>query len=277
MHFEPKVSVIIAAHQARDFIGAAIASALAQAVPLEIIVAPDEPRRVCDYTDLAARDPRIRVLEAVPAPTGPALARNRALAVARGDYIALLDADDLWSPDYLALLLPLAEQHGAAFGRTLITDWQGREIRAVAGRDGSADFATFDTAFASFHGITRRDPGRCWQDALAEDVLFDLETLALLGGRAPYADDAIYQLRLRPSSLTRGDGFIRDIAAGYDRLIALVEADATAIPPAHRAAVLQVFRNWAAMNARFEAARHRDPVLDYQAFVTKILAESRED
>lgn len=271
------VSIIIAAYQAREFIGAAIASALKQDVPLEIIVAPDEPRGVSDYTDLAARDPRIRVLEGVPAPTGPGAARNRALAVARGDYIALLDADDLWSPDYLARLLPLAEQHGAAFGRTLITDWQGREIRSVAGKNDVADFATFETAFASFHGVTRRDPRRRWQDVLAEDVLFDLETLALAGGRAPYADDAVYQLRLRPASLTRDDGFIRNIAAGYEHLMAAITNNATAIGPAHQPAATQVFRHWAAMNARFEAALSLNSNLDYQTFATKILAAARID
>lgn len=265
------VSVIVAAYQARDFIGEAIASALVQDVALEIIVAPDEPRGVSDYTDLAARDPRIRVLEGVPAPTGPGPARNRALAVARGDFVALLDADDLWSPDYLALLLPRAEQHGAAFGRTRITDWQGREIRSVAGRNGSADFATFETAFASFHGITRRDLARGWRDVLAEDVLFDLETLALAGGRAPYAEAAIYQLRLRPASLTRDDGFVHNIAAGYEHLMTAIASGATAIPPAHQPAAIQVFRNWAAMNARFEAALSLNPDLDYQTFAARFL------
>ncbi|WP_374373566.1 glycosyltransferase family 2 protein [Dongia sp.] len=277
MQSGPVVSVIIAAYQARDFIGAAIASALVQDVALEIIVAPDEPRGASDYTDLAARDRRIRVLEGVPAPTGPGPARNRALAAARGDFIALLDADDLWSPDYLARLLPLAEKHGAAFGRTLITDWQGQEIRSVAGKNERADFATFETAFASFHGVTRRDPARAWQDVLAEDVLFDLETLALAGGRAPYADAAIYQLRLRPASLTRDDGFIRNIAAGYEHLMAAIANNATAIAPAYQPAAIEVFRHWAAMNARFEAALSLNSNLDYQTFATRILGGARID
>lgn len=273
----PLVSVIIAAHQARDFIGDALASALVQDVLLEIIVAPDEPRESSDYDYLQQVDPRIRVLAAVPAATGPGAARNRALAVAQGDFIALLDADDLWSPNYLARLLPLAREYGAAFGRTAITDWPGHELRAVTAPDGVATFAAFETAFASFHGLARRQPGRAWQDVLAEDVLFDLETLSLTGGVAPYADDAVYLLRLRPASLTRSDGFIRDIAAGYDRLLAMIDAGETVLRPPDRSAATAVFRKWQAMNARFETARAGNAGLNYQAFVTGILRSTRID
>lgn len=271
-------SIIIAAQRAREFIHEAIASALMQGVPMEIIVAPDEPH---DYADLAALDPRIRVLEPVARPTGAGPARNRALAVARGRFIALLDADDLWSPDYLARLVPLAEAAGVAFGRTAIATWEGRVIREVRPASGRADYATFSTAFASFHGVVRRDPGeRCgarhWQDVPAEDVLFDLESLALAGGSAPYDDTAIYHLRQRPGSVTQGDAFIGDIATAYDRLISLVESGGTLVPPDQRADVAAVFRAWARMNARFEAARQKpgrgNSSLTYQQFVKTFLA-----
>lgn len=267
----PAVSAIIATCQARDFISEAVASALGQRVSLEVVVAPDEPRAICDYTYLQRMDPRIRVLEAVPAPTGPGPARNRALAVARGRFVALLDADDLWSPDYLSHLLPLAETHGTAFGRTSITDWHGHEIRSVAGRDGRADFSTFETAFASFHGLVRRDAMRRWQDVLAEDVLFDLESLALAGGSAPFVGAAVYQLRQRPHSVTRGAEFISGIDAGYARLLRMIEDGETLIAPTHRAAAGAVFSGWRRMNVDFGRAAALDPAIDYQAFVVSRL------
>jgi glycosyltransferase involved in cell wall biosynthesis len=266
----PVISIIIAAYQARDFIAAAVQSALSQNIAdIEILIAPDEPRTATDYTFLQALDPRIRVLADVPAPSGPGPARNRALDVARGDFIALLDADDLWSPDYLARLLPLAERHGAAFGQTRITDWPGKIVREIKSRSDDVTFADFATAYGSLHGISRRSPQRRWRDVLAEDILFDMESLALCGGQAPFVADAVYQLRLRPHSVTRGDQFIREIGAGYDRLMAMVAAGETLIPPPHHAAACAVFRSWQDMNAAFAAAQAAGDRRDFQAFVAQ--------
>ena len=261
----PLVSVIIAAYQAQGFIAEAVASALAQSVrEIEIVVAPDEPT---DYRFLEQMDPRVRVLAGVSVPTGPGFARNRALAAARGRVVALLDADDLLSPNYLAALVPLAEQAGAAFGCTRITDWGGKIVREVAAAGREVSFDDFKTAFASFHAVFRRDATRAWQSVLAEDVLFDLETLSLAGGHAPFAGDAVYQLRQRPQSMTRGAAFITGIGAGYEKLMALVAAGEISIDAPHRPAAIDVWRSWAAMNARFEAAGAAGDTRDYQRFV----------
>src|ERR1051325_11290533 len=84
----PAVSIIIAALEAEDTLGDALASALAQSfTDFEIVIAPDEPR---NYSDFGAHDGRIRILPGVSAPTGPGPARNRALAASRGEWIALL-------------------------------------------------------------------------------------------------------------------------------------------------------------------------------------------
>ena len=274
MSTAPKVSIIIAAFQAGDFIADAVRSALAQGfADLEILIAPDEPRAATDYTFLQALDPRVRVLGEVPGVTGAGMARNRALGAARGAFIALLDADDLWAPGYLSHLMPLAERHGAAFGSTRITDWGGRLMREIGAQGDVIGFADFANAFGSLHGITRHRADRRWRDVLAEDVLFDLESLALCDGRAPFAAAAVYELRLRPSSTTRGDDFITGIGAGYDRLMTMIAKDATFIPPAHHAAAIAVFRRWQRMNADFGLAAATDPALDFQRFVARCLLE----
>jgi glycosyltransferase involved in cell wall biosynthesis len=267
----PVVSILIAAYEAQDFIAEAVASAVAQEMrDIEIVVAPDEP---ADYRFLETLDPRVRVLAGVATSTGPGPARNRALAVAQGRFIALLDADDLLSPNYLSSLVPLAEKSGVAFGSTRITDWAGRVVREVAARDAHADFGDFETAFASFHGVVQRTPGRCWQDVLAEDVLFDLESLSFAGGTAPFTADAHYRLRQRGQSVTRGSAFLKGIGAGYDALMRRVDGGETAIAFQHRAAVNAVWRSWAAMNARFEAAMAAGDARDYQAFAAASSAD----
>jgi succinoglycan biosynthesis protein ExoO len=60
----------------------------------------------------AAEDPRIRVI-AAPVNAGPAAARNRALEIARGAWIAVFDSDDLMHPDRLQRLLGAALSQSA--------------------------------------------------------------------------------------------------------------------------------------------------------------------
>jgi len=263
----PAVSIIIAALEAEDTLGDALASALAQSFSdFEIVIAPDEPR---NYSAFGALDARVRILPGVPAPTGAGSARNRALAAARGEWIALLDADDRWSRDYLALLVPAACTHGAAFGRTSVLDENGAELRSIPAPEyrGTASYAVFARAFGSFHGLTRRTPERRWHHIFAEDVLFDLETLARQGGTAPYNRDAVYHLSARRGSATRSTVFIDRIAQHYAAIIAMIRDGHTGIPSIERAAAVAVFESWADMNQKYLAARALDPGLTYQRFV----------
>lgn len=57
----------------------------------------------------AINDPRIRLIHQQNA--GVSAARNRGIAEARGQYIALLDADDEWKPEYLATIAELIRKY----------------------------------------------------------------------------------------------------------------------------------------------------------------------
>ena len=56
-------------------------------------------------------DPRIRLLQQEN--TGSAAARNAGIRAARGRYLALLDADDLWEPEFLSRQLEFMASHNA--------------------------------------------------------------------------------------------------------------------------------------------------------------------
>jgi glycosyltransferase involved in cell wall biosynthesis len=107
----PRVSVVIPTRDSIGFLPEAIATAQAQTLrDIEILVVDDGS---VDATwalllGAAASDPRVRPLRRA-APGGVSAARNAGLAEARGDWIALLDADDLWLPDRLERLVALAE------------------------------------------------------------------------------------------------------------------------------------------------------------------------
>lgn len=98
------VSVIIPAYNAQRFLRMTLASAQAQTYRnLEIIVIDDgSTDATAAIAETAAGvDKRVRVLRQENA--GVAAARNRGIAEARGDYVAPLDADDVWHPQNVAL------------------------------------------------------------------------------------------------------------------------------------------------------------------------------
>lgn len=102
----PLVSTIIPAYNAARFVAQAIDSALMQAVPQQIIVVNDGSR---DDTSAVVRayGDAVELIEQTNG--GVSAARNRGIAAARGDFVAFLDADDVWLPEKLSRQLALFE------------------------------------------------------------------------------------------------------------------------------------------------------------------------
>lgn len=126
----PQVSVLIPAHDAEATLAETLASAAAQTFrEIEIIVVDDGSHDATAHVaeHFAASDPRVRVLRQDN--RGVAAARNRAIAEARGKWIAPLDADDLWHPDKLALQVAAAGQAGFVYCWSRDIDSQGRVWR----------------------------------------------------------------------------------------------------------------------------------------------------
>lgn len=105
----PAVSVVMPAWNAMRYIHAAIDSVVSQSYrDLELIVINDGSTDG-DYTALERIDPRVRVIEAPRG--GVSRARNLGMALARGDYIAFIDADDLWVPGKLQAQVGFLDAH----------------------------------------------------------------------------------------------------------------------------------------------------------------------
>ena len=107
----PVVSVIMPAYRVAEYIGAAIDSVLSQTFDnIEIIVvndgSPDTPE-----LEAVLEPYRERIIYIKQENGGPSSARNTALMRARGQFVAFLDADDYWKPDYLAAQLGFIENN----------------------------------------------------------------------------------------------------------------------------------------------------------------------
>jgi len=106
----PRVSVVMPVRDAAAWIGAAVASVLAQTLDdLELVVVDDGSRD--DSATIVERlsDARVRVLRQ-PA-HGTAVALNAGIAATRAPLIARMDADDLALPDRLTLQVGLLDAH----------------------------------------------------------------------------------------------------------------------------------------------------------------------
>ncbi|HEX7291791.1 MAG TPA: glycosyltransferase [Conexibacter sp.] len=132
---EPLVSCVICAYEYGAYVEAAVRSALEQeglpggADALEVIVVDDGSTDATPQL-LAGFGDAITVLS--QANEGPAVATNRAIAHARGRYVSLLDADDVWLPDKLARQLAILEAHpavGLVHGDLEVIDGDGRLTR----------------------------------------------------------------------------------------------------------------------------------------------------
>lgn len=111
----PDVSVIIAAWKAADFVERAVHSALlSRGVTVEVVVVDDASpdRTFAVLGRIAAHDSRV-IIDRLPANGGPSAARNRALSLASGAFIAVLDADDTIEPNRLSRMVAMAERRAA--------------------------------------------------------------------------------------------------------------------------------------------------------------------
>jgi glycosyltransferase involved in cell wall biosynthesis len=104
----PEVSVVIPTLARPALVIRALRSALAQtAGDIEVIVVVDGPDEATHHALAAVTDPRVSVV-ALPERGGAPSARNAGVRVARARWTALLDDDDEWLPQKLAVQLDLA-------------------------------------------------------------------------------------------------------------------------------------------------------------------------
>lgn len=114
----PSISVIIPCFNGADYLAEAIESVLSQTLQdIEVIVvddgSTDESAAIAERLIAAHPEASIRLLRQ-PASGHPAYARNAGIALARGEYVLCLDADDMLTPTFLERCVFTLDTHREA-------------------------------------------------------------------------------------------------------------------------------------------------------------------
>ena len=188
----PFVSLIIPVYNAEKYLRRCLTSAMEQTFKdMEILVvndgSTDESLAICQ--EYAQMDPRFHIINKEN--TGVSDSRNRAIQIAKGDYLQFMDSDDWLTPDATKLMVRAAEEHGCDM---VISDFY-RVVGDMVSRKGDieSDCVIDREEFASFmmenpadyyYGVLwnklyRRDlVNRFGMDAeisWCEDFMFNLE------------------------------------------------------------------------------------------------------
>lgn len=205
-HEAPRFSVVMPLYNKAAHVRAAIESVFAQTFPAQEILVVDNRSTDGGREIVAALgDARIQLLDlSTPGPGGYA-GRNIGIRAARGDWIAFLDADDLWNRDHLAVLAegisadPSACAAATRFDHKFDDRSQPQKIVPQLEQARSLDLAEFLAAWLA----VRECP--MWTGAIAirRDTLFEAGLFP--EGRAVRGGDKDLWLRVLAKGALRYD------------------------------------------------------------------------
>ncbi len=216
----PRASILVPVYNSATTLRRCLASACAQTLAdIEILVADDGSTddSAAVASSVAASDPRIRVIQ-MAQNGGKPHAMNVMMQQARGDWVAVLDADDAYTPDRLARLIEAAETAGTdmaadnltyidagitndagGFGTVLRTAFDAALPTRIIGRQNLVEdadsYGEFDygilkpvirRAFVEKHALAYHEGSR-----LAEDFTYLLEYM-VAGGTAVLVSEPMY-------------------------------------------------------------------------------------
>jgi glycosyltransferase involved in cell wall biosynthesis len=218
MNSSPKVSIVMPAYNVAEFIGETLESIFAQTfTDYEVIIVNDgSPDTEAFERKLDPFKHRVRYFNQEN--QGAGAARNAGLRAARGEFIAFLDADDLWQPNYLEAQLRFVREHDCDlvcanamnFGDSVFAGRTYMEfLMPDAPPIGQITFLGLVSARQSLNtsGVVARrqsifDVG-LFDESLRNSQDFDLWLrLVHSGARAFYHDQVLLRIRWREGSLS---------------------------------------------------------------------------
>ncbi|MBP8271434.1 MAG: glycosyltransferase family 2 protein [Sphaerotilus sp.] len=142
----PEVSIILPTYNRVDVIGRAIASIIRQTFSDWELLVVDDGSTDGTANRLRGLDSRIRFIDQNN--QGVAAARNTGIAAAMGRYIAFMDSDDEWRPEFLALTTAFLHAHPAEH-------WVATESHEELGDGGPPILHSRTDIASSYHAFAR--------------------------------------------------------------------------------------------------------------------------
>ncbi len=241
----PLVSVIIPTYNRVHMIARCLDSVQAQTFKdYEIIVVDDGSTDATREFLLKAYGNNIRHI-AHPTNRGLSAARNTGIEHARGTYIAVLDDDDLWLPEKLALQVELMKGNPdvvLAYCGTLKVDWQGELIEEVKPEmrghifadmlnrnclKGPASVAMFSREVLGASGV--------FDTSLSSCADWDLWIRIARCGRVDYVDRPLVKYVMHQSNMSSNiPDMARDTFVILDKYLPLLEQESGSAHPGNR-------------------------------------------
>lgn len=210
----PTVSVIIPAYNSAPFIGETLKSVLNQTFTShEIIVINDGSPDTEDFErELEPYAARIRYLKQEN--RGAAAARNTGLRAARGEFVAFLDADDTWLPNYLEEQIRFLKSTDADFvysdaqltGQSPLAGQTFMQVQPSRGQVTTASLLAVRVTVLTSAVLARRKPileVGLFDEGIKRGHDFDLWfRLAKAGARCAYQSKVLAHHRVLESGLS---------------------------------------------------------------------------
>lgn len=107
---DPAVSVVMPSYNTAKYISEALDSVFSQTLPAREVFVINDGSPDTEELERVLEPYRERIIYLRQENLGPSIARNTAILKARGEYIAFLDSDDVWLPDYLSAQLKILQE-----------------------------------------------------------------------------------------------------------------------------------------------------------------------
>jgi len=270
----PSVSVVIPTYNVAPFIAETLNSVFAQTFTDFEVIVVDDGSDDAEELEHALEPYRERVRYVRQENSGAGAARNRGVQEARGDFIAFLDSDDLWMPEYLEEQVRFlrADGYDLAYSDALLfgdSPIAGKTYMQTAPSVGPVTFLSLVRNECNIitSGVVAR---RCvlvkvglFNESLRNGQDFELwARLARNGARLGYQRKVLLRYRCREGSLsgdvmnrlTRETRVYRYIADNYD-LTAAERAEVSRVLELQRGALELATAKLNLLDGQFEEAR----------------------